>query len=182
MDDKTPATTAANDPQDRLLGTSLNDLHMRVSFAYRLMRNYTTPSSRALGLGPGQPRILSYVAAHGPCTQREIAAHYYIDASAVSRMLDNLERGGFLQCEPGRDRRSKEVSLTDLGRETIEAWDRTCEAVDDAMVSDFTDEEVDQLCMLLDRVHRNLVDAIAARDERRREDFTSMVGDGGSHA
>lgn len=145
MDDKTPATTAANDPQDRLLGTSLNDLHMRVSFAYRLMRNYTTPSSRALGLGPGQPRILSYVAAHGPCTQREIAAHYYIDASAVSRMLDNLERGGFLQCEPGRDRRSKEVSLTDLGRETIEAWDRTCEAVDDAMVSDFTDEEVDQL-------------------------------------
>ena len=115
MDDKMPATTAANDPQDRLLGTSLNDLHMRVSFAYRLMRNYTTPSSRALGLGPGQPRILSYVAAHGPCTQREIAAHYYIDASAVSRMLDNLERGGFLQCEPGRDRRSKEVHLTDAG-------------------------------------------------------------------
>ena len=101
------------EPAEPRLGTSLDDLHMRVSFAYRLMRNCTNATARELGLGPGQPRVLSYIAAHGGSTQREIATFFCIDPSAVSRMLDSLERGGFIACVPGRDRRSKIADLTE---------------------------------------------------------------------
>lgn len=151
------------EPAEPRLGTSLDDLHMRVSFAYRLMRNCTNATARGLGLGPGQPRVLSYIAAHGGSTQREIATFFYIDPSAVSRMLDSLERGGFIACVPGRDRRSKIADLTERGRAAIAAWDRECAEVERVMVTGFSDAERDTLFGLLERVEENLRSELAAR-------------------
>ena len=83
--------------EDMRLGMSLNDIHMSISRAFHTMNNTTRPCARSLGLGQGQPRILSYIAVHGVSTQREIARFYSIDPSAVSRLLDPLEREGFCQ-------------------------------------------------------------------------------------
>ena len=91
------------EPAEPRLGTSLDDLHMRVSFAYRLMRNCTNATARELGLGPGQPRVLSYIAAHGGSTQREIATFFCIDPSAVSRMLLYLRQQGVSYQEENAD-------------------------------------------------------------------------------
>ena len=74
---------------------------MRLSRAFHAMKTDTRACARGLGLGPGQPRILSYLAAHGVSTQREIAKYLVIDPSAVSRMLDALERGGNMMRELG---------------------------------------------------------------------------------
>ena len=41
--------------------------------AFHAHRNRLQPCLRALGLGPGQPKLLSYLSAHGPCRQRELA-------------------------------------------------------------------------------------------------------------
>ncbi len=154
---------AAPDTEPRL-GRSLTDLHMRLSFAYRLMRNCTHATARSLSLGPGQPRVLSYIAVHGSCTQREIARFFCIDPSAVSRMLDSLERGGFITSAPGRDRRSKMVQLTESGRAAIEVWDGACDHVDEQMVDGFTPEERAQLDGLLDRLVANLRTELMRRE------------------
>ena len=58
--------------EDMRLGMSLNDIHMSISRAFHTMNNTTRPCARSLGLGQGQPRILSYIAVHGVSTQREI--------------------------------------------------------------------------------------------------------------
>ena len=51
--------------EDMRLGMSLNDIHMSISRAFHTMNNTTRPCARSLGLGQGQPRILSYIAVHG---------------------------------------------------------------------------------------------------------------------
>ena len=72
-----PMQQSASD-EDMRLGMSLNDIHMSISRAFHTMNNTTRPCARSLGLGQGQPRILSYIAVHGVSTQREIARFYSI--------------------------------------------------------------------------------------------------------
>lgn len=137
-------------------GYSLHDTHMRLSRAFHAMKTDTRACARTLGLGPGQPRILSYLAAHGVSTQREIAKYLVIDPSAVSRMLDALERGGYLESVPGRDRRCRSLALTEHGRETVRRWDIECHRVDEVMLKGFTPEERAQFDNLLDRARCNI--------------------------
>lgn len=148
------------------LGMSLTDIHMSVSRAFHTMNNSTRACARSLGLGQGQPRILSYIAVHGVSTQREIARYFSIDPSAVSRLLDPLERGGFLVGVPGRDRRARALDITDKGKEALAAWERECRRVDKIMTAGFTKDEVAQLKDMLERLRENLADSLETEATR----------------
>ncbi len=139
------------------LGFSLHDTHMRISRIFHAMKTDTRACARELGLGPGQPRILSYLATRGVSTQREIAKYLVIDPSAVSRMLDALERGGFVESVPGRDRRCRSLEITAQGREAVRRWDAECYRVDELMLAGFTPEERTQFNKLLDRARCNIM-------------------------
>ncbi len=150
------------------LGMSLTDIHMSVSRAFHTMNNSTRACARSLGLGQGQPRILSYIAVHGVSTQREIARYFSIDPSAVSRLLDPLERGGFLETVPGRDRRTRALDITDKGKEALATWERECRRVDKIMTTGFSEDETAQLKDMLERLRENLakeLDGEATRHE-----------------
>ncbi len=150
------------------LGMSLTDIHMSVSRAFHTMNNSTRACARSLGLGQGQPRILSYIAVHGVSTQREIARYFSIDPSAVSRLLDPLERGGFLETVPGRDRRTRALDITEKGKEALATWERECRRVDKIMTTGFSEDETAQLKDMLERLRENLakeLDGEATRHE-----------------
>lgn len=162
-----PASTeiASQQPaadENMRLGMSLSDIHMSISRAFHTMNNATRPCARSLGLGQGQPRILSYIAVHGVSTQREIARFYSIDPSAVSRLLDPLERGGFLTSVPGRDRRTRALDITEKGKSALAAWEQECRRVDLIMFRGFSPEEEAALEDMLERVRKNMADEIEA--------------------
>ena len=71
-------------------GRSLEDMHMLLYRAYHAQTNYLRPRMAQLGLGPGQPKLLAYLAVHGTSTQHEMAAFFEVDDAAISRMLDLL--------------------------------------------------------------------------------------------
>lgn len=148
--------------EDMRLGMSLSDIHMSISRAFHTMNNATRCCARSLGLGQGQPRILSYIAVHGVSTQREIARFYSIDPSAVSRLLDPLERGGFLTSVPGRDRRTRALDITEKGKSALAAWEQECRRVDRIMFRGFSPEEETALKDMLERVRKNMADEIEA--------------------
>ena len=54
------------------------------------------PIREELGLGRGQPRVLSYLLTYGPSSQSDIASYLGIDPAAVSRMTEALRKNGFL--------------------------------------------------------------------------------------
>ena len=89
-------------------------MHMLLYRAFHAQRNILRPYMRTLGLGTGQPKLVAYLAAHGPCRQGELVDYFAIDPAAISRMVDSLEKGGFITVAPDKsNRRRKLLSITD---------------------------------------------------------------------
>ena len=94
------------------------DRHARVSCAL------THALEHEHGLGMSEFEVLERLANEGDCSVRvaEIADHVHLSQSALSRVIDRLEKHGLVQrgvCE--NDRRAIFAELTDDGRERYEA-------------------------------------------------------------
>lgn len=125
--------------------------------AFHAQRNYLRPHLARLGLGAGQPKLLSYLAGHGPCRQRELAGYFEIDPAAVCRMLDSLEKGGFiLRSAQAGDRRADVVQLTEKGVAASKAWQQCCAELEQKMLQGFSEQEARQFSRYLARAYHNL--------------------------
>ncbi len=94
------------------------DRHARVSCAL------THALEHQHGLGMSEFEVLERLASEGDCSVRvaEIADHVHLSQSALSRVIDRLEKHGLVKrgvCE--NDRRAIFAELTDEGRERYEA-------------------------------------------------------------
>ena len=87
-------------------------LHQLLLRAQAAMNREIMAQAAALGLSPGQPKVLRCLDALGPYSQRMLADYCEVDPSAICRMLDSMERDGFLIRRPSKtDRRAGEVAL-----------------------------------------------------------------------
>lgn len=127
---------------------------------YRLshaQRTVIRPRGAALGLGSGQPKLIDYLARKGPCSQKQLADYFEIDPAAVCRMLDALEKGGFVSRSVDKnDRRTGTIRLTDKGSQAAAAWQQAAEDVEQQMLAGFTPEEQQQFAEFFRRAYRNL--------------------------
>ena len=131
--------------------------HLLLYRAFHAQRNHLRQNLAPLGLGSGQPKLLAYLSARGPCPQRELAEYYEVDPAAVSRMLEALERNGFVvRRRDQASRRRDLVEITDKGRWAHEQWENRCQDLERVMLCDFTEEERARFCDYLARAHRNL--------------------------
>ena len=132
-------------------------IHTLLSRTAHAQRNFLRPHLKELGLSPGQPKALRELAALGPLSQRELAECCDVDPSAISRMVDSLERGGFLSRKPApQDRRSGRVEISGRARHALEDWDARCRVIEEQMLRGFTEEEREQLAGFLERAYRNV--------------------------
>lgn len=132
------------------------NFHILLYRAFHAQRNALRAHMRSLGLGAGQPKLVAYLAEHGPCRQRELAAYFALDPAAVSRMVASLERGGFvtLSADPA-NRRCSLVRATERGLEAARAWRARCAQADGLALRGFTPQEQACFCAYLDRMRRN---------------------------
>ena len=102
---------------------TLNQLLFRTSQA---KDEVLLPVLTELGLGRGQPRILTYLLDHESGTQNEIANYFEVDPASVSRMV-----------------------------ETLKIWREKYRALESKLLAGFSEEEKHQLEELLQRVLDN---------------------------
>lgn len=132
-------------------------LHMLLYRAFHAQRGELRPSLNRLGLGTGQPRILGYLMRNGAASQKELADYSEVDPSAISRMLESMQKGGFITRKASEnDKRSGVVDITELGRKAYAEWRNDCDIVEERMLKGFNDEEKAELMNLLKRVYTNL--------------------------
>lgn len=132
-------------------------IHTLLARTAHAQRNYLRPYLKEMGLSPGQPKVLRYLSELGHSSQRELADCCDVDPSAICRMLDSLERGGFVTRSPSpNDRRSGQVELTQLGRDALDAWEGRCKVIEEQMLQGFSPEERAQLRDFLERTYRNV--------------------------
>lgn len=125
----------------------------RTSHAQRQLMH---PFMASIGLGTGQPRLLSYLEENGPSSPRGLAEYYELDPAGVSRMLDALSKKGLVAIAPAADdRRSKVVSLTAEGKRVSQSWSAACRE-EAAMLEGFTPEERAAFADYLVRARANL--------------------------
>lgn len=126
----------------------------RASHAQRQLMH---PFMASIGLGTGQPKLLSYLDEHGPSAPRDLAEYYELDPAGVSRMLDTLAKRGLVTIAPAEgDRRSKVVSLTAEGKRVSQSWAAACREEAAAMLKGFAPEERVAFADYLVRAHANL--------------------------
>lgn len=131
--------------------------HMLLYRAFHAQKNYLRPSLLKIGLGSGQPKLVAYLARRGPCRQRELADYFEIDPAAVCRMLDSLEKGGFLTRRADQsNRRADLVMLTEKGEQAARAWGEHCRQMEQCMLQGFSGEEREQFSRYLSRAYQNL--------------------------
>lgn len=131
--------------------------HMLLYRAFHAQRTYLWPSLNELGLGSGQPKLVAYLAARGPCRQREMADYFDVDPATVSRMLDSLQKGGFVTRRADeQNRRCDLVEVTQLGRQASVIWRERCRQAEGVMLQGFTEEERERFSDYLSRAYQNL--------------------------
>lgn len=122
---------------------------------------------RPLGFAPGQVPVLIALRDGTARTQRDLARFARVEQPPMAQMLARMERDGLIRRDPDpEDGRSSIVTLTALAEERLpDAVQRVLEGNRDALRS-FSNEEAEQLVVLLGRLIANL-DRIANSDGAR---------------
>jgi len=77
----------------------------------------------------------------------------------VTRLLDRMEKNGFVERQRGRaDRRSVIARLTDQGLATVNALDPVVHEIEARVFANITPEEIDALCGVLEKLRENCFD------------------------
>jgi DNA-binding MarR family transcriptional regulator len=115
-----------------------------------------------LGITSTQASML-FMIASGRCSlAAELARDYGIDASAVTRLIDRLEKRNLLsRVRSSEDRRAVHLAVTDEGRELAAKMPNIFGGVVDKALAGFTPEEVGFLKSMLRRILANTGDPAA---------------------
>jgi len=122
-----------------------------------VMTNLVTQRTQEeLGITGTQASMLFMIAVGKCSTAAELAREYGIDASAVTRLLDRVEKRGLLsRVRSVEDRRVVNIELTDEGRAAAKEVPHIFRSVLDQVLDGFTPEEVGFLKSMLRRILSN---------------------------
>jgi DNA-binding MarR family transcriptional regulator len=146
-----PSPTPPPEISEYQVGESVGYLITRVKST---MSNLVTQRSMAeLGITSQQGSILFMVASGKCLLAAELAREYGIDASAVTRLVDRLEKRGLLtRVRSNEDRRVVRLALTPEGQAIAARMPAIFTGVLNSLLSGFTPEEVGFLKSMLRRV------------------------------
>lgn len=138
----------------------------------RLHRRVIEGWTANLGMHCSGHRMLMYLSHFDTIpSQKELADHFKISHAAAATTLKRLEGDGYI--ERGKngknpDGRYNVISITERGREAACATDKYFREVDAAALRDFSDEEIDTLVYMLEKIQNNLL-ITEQTDEKLRQ-------------
>ncbi|GAA2513658.1 ranscriptional regulator [Winogradskya humida] len=105
---------------------------------------------------PGGPRgylVLVALAGGEPPTQLALAREVSLDRTVMTYLLDDLEAQGLVTRRPDpRDRRARQVLITDTGRTRLDQVRQGLTAAEARVLADLDEQEAGQLRALLSKV------------------------------
>jgi DNA-binding MarR family transcriptional regulator len=127
-----------------------------------LWNSVTQLTMADLGITSTQASIMFMLASGRSLAAADLAREYGIDASAVTRLIDRLEKRGLItRLRSEEDRRVVRLALTEEGRALAGQIPAIFTGVLDRLLSGFTPEEVGFLKSMLRRILLNSGDPAA---------------------
>jgi len=152
-------------PKPAIDGTSRLDREygftFRIILVARRYRALLDEQLRPLGYGAARMEALSTIArSTEPSAQIAIAKRIGIEGPTLTRMLDTLEADGLVRRrQDPDDRRTKLIELTPQGEAALEEIMRVAHAFRASVLKSLSDEELDQVNGVTDKLMRLLSDA-----------------------
>ena len=86
----------------------MESLHYLLMKTHAHINRLILSQAAAIGLSPGQPKILECLLLNGECNQKAIAENCEIEQATVGSILSRMERdgGGPGHCRAGRDQQT----------------------------------------------------------------------------
>lgn len=149
-----PIPTPPSEVVDYDFGESVGYLIARVKSTMSNLINQRTVAE--LGV-TGQQASVLFMVASGKCVlAAELAREYGIDASAVTRLVDRLEKRGLLKrVRSSEDRRAVRLALTSEGQAIAVRMPAIFTSITGTLMSGLSPEEVGFLKSMLRRVLAN---------------------------
>lgn len=134
----------------------MESLHYLWMKTYLQMKRLVNTQAGALGLSPGQPKILEFLAQYGEHEQKAIAEYCEIEPATVGSILLRMESSGLVIRRNHPDnRRSLYVSLTQEGEQMAQQVQRIFTAAEDQVTAGLTGAERELLQQLLGKCMQN---------------------------
>lgn len=113
-----------------------------------------------MGIHHSQHHLLMYIAKEGEvATQKQIAEKFGVTQAAVARALKVLEAEGYVERQnTEEDGRCNKIAITDKGREIVYKSRRMFNSIDTKIFEDFSDDEIERINELLDKILFKLCD------------------------
>lgn len=128
-------------------------LHLLLLEAFLRSNRELTKKLPQAGLLPGQPKILEFLLTHDGCSQKDISEGCILDKSTVTSLLKRMEAAALISKEPdASDQRSSLIYLTDLGKQKALWVQQTLYNIDEAELSELSQEERQQLMQILSKI------------------------------
>ena len=141
----------------------MESLHYLLMKANTRVNRWVLAEVAALGLSPGQPKILECLTHLGESNQKAIAAYCEIEQATVGSILSRMERDGLVRrSQREGNRRSLYVSLTPKGEDLGTKMEDIFRRADEMLSAPLSPEEQHELAGLLTR--------LCGCDSRKKED------------
>ncbi|MEN6347954.1 MAG: MarR family transcriptional regulator [Syntrophomonas sp.] len=113
-----------------------------------------------LHFGHSHMHALSLIARRGSCTMREMAAELMVSKQQLTQLVDRMVEAGQVVRKPDEnDRRLVRIELSDKGRNMFKEMGARLKSSFREKLSQIPDSELDQLELMLPRIHKILQDA-----------------------
>ena len=131
----------------------MNDrIIFELSKAENKIKNYLQKQIKAKGIqiSAGQSGVLFLLEKTNSLKMSELSRLLKIDNSAITRVVDRLEKNGLVTREPNPDdRRQYLISITEKGKRDIGVVGRIANETNAAIQEGFSDEEIDVFLRVL---------------------------------
>ena len=132
-------------------------ISLRISILARNLRNYFDRQVAVLGVTRSQWAMIAVVATNPGATQRMIADALEMSEASAGRLVDRLCSEGLLTRRSREDdSRAKAIDISDAAEPLLEKLTIIAQQSEDRMFKGFSDEEIETLSILLDKVYANL--------------------------
>jgi DNA-binding MarR family transcriptional regulator len=152
---------------DRKLQRLLRLSHIFSSVVHEILESKLLGEATPLPLTTSQFHVLKLMTLNGEHQASELAEFLGVSAPAATKTIDKLERFGLVIRSPSKDdRRAIILSPSLKGRRLVERYEELKADCLAPILREFTPEEVDQMCNLIERFSVSLL-----RRERTHRGF-----------
>ena len=129
----------------------------RVNILARMFSKRLNEKFMNTGITSSQYPVIIRLYYHGRLTQNEICEQLFIEASTISKTLDNMEKMGWvIRTADEHDKREKRIELTDKAKEQFPNWLKLIEDLQADILCGITSEDIEVFDRVIEQLQENL--------------------------